>query len=332
MRAATKGASTAASRPAAPLPKVEPGRIAKLLARAGVASRRDIERMIGDGRVKYRGTVLTSPAFVLDSLDGVLVDDKPVASLEPVRLFRFHKPRGCVTSNGDPDGRRTIFDVLPKGLPRLVTVGRLDFNTEGLLLLTNDGGLARHLELPTSGYVRQYRVRVFGAPDPSVLADLQQGVTIDRVHYGPIAARIVSQGASNAWLAFALTEGKNREVRRICAHLGFSVSRLMRVAYGPFILGELPEGAVEEMTAQDVARLLPAPYGRNKRADVPDIVVPDKKTRRTAAERKATSFKQLQREGRASAATTKPESKTVRKSAAKPEIGKPGRRPKPRAR
>lgn len=325
---------------AAPPIKLPPGRIAKLMARAGVASRREVERMISDGRVALKGRVLDSPALVLPSLDGVTVDGKPLASVEPVRVFRFHKPQGCVTSNFDPDGRRTIFDVLPKGLPRLVTVGRLDFNTEGLLLLTTDGGLARHLELPASGYIRHYRVRVFGTVDPKILEGLKNGLTVEGIYYGPVVARVEAQGPSNAWLQMALTEGKNREIRRICASLGFRVSRLMRVAFGPFGLETLAEGAVEEIAPAQLAKLLPPPFGHGTGKEAPVLAKPEKigkwdkkhaataaakplrAERRTAAERKATSFKQLQRDARA-----------TESAAGKPLVKKPFRakRPKPKA-
>ncbi len=324
-------AETAATTPAV---KMEPGRIAKLMARAGVASRREIERMISDGRVALKGRVLDSPALVLPNLDGITVDGRPLAAIEPVRLFRFHKPQGCVTSNFDPDGRRTIFDVLPKGLPRLVTVGRLDFNTEGLLLLTTDGGLARHLELPASGYIRHYRVRVFGTVDPKILEGLKNGVTVEGVYYGPIVARVEAQGPSNAWLQMALTEGKNREIRRICASLGFRVSRLMRVAFGPIGLETLAEGNLEEIASSTLMKLLPPPYGTGTGKEAPVLAKPDKigkwdkkhaataaakptAERRTAAERKATSFKQLQRDAKAGERT--PVKKVFRAKRPKPK-------------
>jgi 23S rRNA pseudouridine2605 synthase len=242
----------------APPPSDAPAgeRIAKLLARAGVASRRDAERLIAEGRVALNGQPITSPALNLPSLDGVTVNGKAVAEPERTRLWRFHKPAGCVTTNRDPDGRPTVFDHLPRGMPRVVTVGRLDFNTEGLLLLTNDGALARMLELPASGFLRTYRVRTFGRVDNGVLGSLIRGVTIEGVRYGPVRAHVEARGqGGNSWLSVSLSEGKNREVRRICSHLGLTVSRLIRVQFGPFGLGDLALGAVDEVPAADIARL-----------------------------------------------------------------------------
>jgi 23S rRNA pseudouridine2605 synthase len=241
--------------------KVKPERIAKLLARAGVASRRDIERMIEAGRVRLNGAPVTHPATLLTSVVGLSVDGKPVEEPEAARLFCFHKPQGCVTSARDPRGRRTVFDVLPLGLPRVISVGRLDLNTEGLLLLTTDGELARHLELPASGYLRRYRVRVHGPVDDGKLKSLRDGVTIDGIRYGAIDAERdpgPAVGLSNSWLRIAIREGKNREVRRVCEHIGLKVTRLIRVAYGPFDLGDLPVGQVREVPAAQIAGLMAA--------------------------------------------------------------------------
>jgi 23S rRNA pseudouridine2605 synthase len=232
-------------------------RIAKWLAHAGVASRRDVERMITEGRIRLNNAPVTHPATFVAAGDIVLVDGAPVAPPGRARLFRYHKPAGLVTTHRDPEGRPTVFERLPAGLPRVVSVGRLDLASEGLLLLTNDGALARRLELPANGWLRRYRVRVFGAPEPARLASLAQGVTVEGVRYGPIEAGLDSRKGDNAWITVALREGRNREVRRVMAHLGFSVSRLIRVAYGPFQLGRLPEGAVEEVPAKVLREQLP---------------------------------------------------------------------------
>ena len=235
--------------------KLEPQRIAKLLARAGVGSRRDIERFIADGRVAIHGTVLTTPAHVISSLDGVTFDGRPVAAIEATRLFRFHKPAGFLTTARDPGGRPTIFDALPPGLPRLVPVGRLDMNTEGLLLLTTDGALKRSLELPANAVARRYRVRAYGEVTQAVLESLIEGIEIDGMRYGPIDADIERRTGRNLWLTVTLTEGKNREIRRVLEFLGLQVSRLIRVAYGPFELGDLPARAVDEVAPDAIAGL-----------------------------------------------------------------------------
>ncbi|MBV8594469.1 MAG: rRNA pseudouridine synthase [Caulobacteraceae bacterium] len=227
-------------------------RVAKRLARAGVASRREVERLIGAGLVTINGEVLTSPARNIAPTDIVVVDGRPVGAAEPTRLFRYHKPPGLVTSHNDLRGRPTVFEALPKGLPRLISVGRLDISSEGLLLLTNDGGLARALELPATGLRRQYRARARGHIDQARLDALKDGITVEGVRYGPIEARLDKArpggaSAANLWISLALTEGKNREVRRVLEALGLTVNRLLRLAYGPFALGHLPRGAVEEV-------------------------------------------------------------------------------------
>jgi 23S rRNA pseudouridine2605 synthase len=222
-------------------------RIAKVLARAGLCSRRDAERWIAEGRVSLDGKVLTTPAVTVTEASVVRVDGKPLPTPEPARLWRYHKPAGLVTTHRDEKGRPTVFERLPPELPRLVSVGRLDLNSEGLLLLTNDGGLARELELPARGWIRRYKVRVHGAVEPAALAALEKGLAIDRVKYGPIHAAFERQQGSNAWLTVSLAEGKNREIRRVMEHLGLAVTRLIRLAYGPFQLGHLPKGAVEEV-------------------------------------------------------------------------------------
>jgi 23S rRNA pseudouridine2605 synthase len=222
-------------------------RIAKWLARAGVASRRDAEKLIAERRVKLENKVVETPATFIQPGDLVTVDGRIVANAQRSRLFRYHKPVGLVTTHKDEKGRRTVFEALPPGLPRVVSVGRLDLNSEGLLLLTNDGELARKLELPANGWLRRYRVRVNGFVDERVLAGLAQGITVEGVHYAPIEAGLDSRQGANAWLTVAIHEGKNREVRRVMQHLNLNVSRLIRTAYGPFQLGSLTRGSVEEV-------------------------------------------------------------------------------------
>ena len=249
-----RGEVRAAARAAGPS-EVEPQRIAKLLARAGVGSRRDIERMIEQGLVALRGSVLTTPATIVTSLDGITVEGREVEAIEATRLFRFHKPAGFLTTARDPGGRPTIFDALPPGLPRLVPVGRLDMNTEGLLLLTTDGGLKRALELPVNAVSRRYRVRAFGEISQAALESLIEGITIDGMRYGPIDADIERRTGANLWLQMRLTEGKNREIRRVLEFLGLQVSRLIRTAYGPFELGDLPPRDADEIPASAIATL-----------------------------------------------------------------------------
>ena len=246
------------SAPDKPKPGAKGERIAKLLARAGLCSRRDAERWIAAGRVSIDGVVLASPAINVTPGMAVAVDGKAIPLKQPARLWRYYKPRGQVTTARDPQGRPTVFDALPKDMPRVISVGRLDLNSEGLLLLTNDGELARKLELPSGGWVRKYRVRVRGAVDPQALRDLAKGITIDEMNYGPVQATLDRQQGSNAWLSFALTEGKNREIRRICEHLGWPVSRLIRVSFGPFELAGLEAGAVEEVPKGSIAAMLDA--------------------------------------------------------------------------
>ncbi len=233
-------------------PKNGTQRIAKLLARAGVASRREIERMIAEGRIALDGAVLTTPATLLASLRGVTVDGDPVAAPAPARLFCFHKLAGLLTAERDPRGRPTIYDRLPDGLPRLVPVGRLDLNTEGLLLMTTDGELKRQLELPATGVERSYRARAFGQVSQDQLESLMLGIEIDGVRYGSIDANLERRTGANVWIELTLTEGKNREVRRVLEHLGLRVSRLIRTRYGPFHLGDMAVGAVEEVRQHDL--------------------------------------------------------------------------------
>jgi len=230
-------------------------RIAKLLARAGIASRREVERMITEGRIALHGEKLTTPATLLDDLSGVTVDGKAVRPAAATRLFRFYKPPATITAERDPRGRPTIYDRLPAGLPRVMPVGRLDFMTEGLLLLTNDGELKRQLELPRSGVVRTYRARAFGHVTQDQLERLAEGITIDGIHYGSIDANLERRTGRNCWIEMSLTEGKNREVRRVLAHLGLQVSRLIRVAYGPVTLEGLDPGGVDEANPAELDAL-----------------------------------------------------------------------------
>jgi 23S rRNA pseudouridine2605 synthase len=222
-------------------------RIAKAIARAGICSRRDAEAMILEGRVSVNGKKLSSPALNVTEDDDIRVDGKPLPQPERTRLFRYYKPRGLVTTAKDPEGRPTVFDSLPKQLPRVISVGRLDLNSEGLLLLTNDGELARKLELPTTGWVRRYRVRVNGVVEQRHLDQLAKGIEVDGVRYGKIEAVLDRNQGDNSWITMALTEGKNREIRKICGHFGWPVSRLIRVAFGPFQIGHLEKGDIEEV-------------------------------------------------------------------------------------
>ena len=233
-----------------------PERIAKLLARVGLCSRRDAERWIAAGRVSVDGQVLSSPAMTVTAANVVRVDGTPLPSPERPRLWRYHKPAGLVTTHRDEKGRPTVFDALPKELPRVISVGRLDLTSEGLLLLTNDGALARRLELPATGWLRRYKVRVHGGVDPDRLAALEKGVTIEGVAYGPIRASLERRQGSNAWIALALREGKNREVRRVLEHLGLPVTRLIRLSFGPFQLGNLARGEVAEVPRKVLAEQL----------------------------------------------------------------------------
>ncbi|MBS7540532.1 pseudouridine synthase [Ancylobacter lacus] len=242
-----------AARALTPVEPREAERIAKVIARAGLGSRREIEEWITAGRVAVNGEVLASPARTVTAADIIEVDGKPLPARERTRLFIYHKPRGVVTTNYDPEGRPTLFEILPAGLPRLVSVGRLDLNTEGLILLTNDGGLARVLELPETGWLRRYRVRAKGSVTQDKLDALIQGITVDGVHYGPIEATIDRVQGANSWLTLALREGKNREVRNVLGALGLEVNRLIRLSYGPFQLAELPQGEAEEVRTRVLA-------------------------------------------------------------------------------
>ena len=225
-------------------------RIAKRIARAGLCSRREAESWVEAGRVKVNGKKVLSPALNVTEKDAVVVDGKLLQAKEPTRLWLYHKPTGLVTTHKDPEGRPTVFSALPPNMPRVISVGRLDLNSEGLLLLTNDGGLARTLELPSTGWIRRYRVRVFGKITPAMLAEMKKGVVAAGVHYGSVEATVDSVKGDNSWVTVALREGKNREVRKIFEHFGCNVSRLLRVSYGPFVLGGLPKGETKEVTGK----------------------------------------------------------------------------------
>ena len=231
-------------------------RIAKAIARSGFCSRRDAERIIAEGRVTLNGKLLDTPAINVTDKDRILIDGQPLPKRSEVRLWRYHKPKGRVTTHRDPQGRPTVFEALPEDMPRAISVGRLDLNTEGLLLLTNDGDLARHLESPSTAWVRRYRIRVHGKVDQASLDRLRDGVEIEGIKYGPIDARLDRVQGANAWLTLGLREGKNREVRRIMEHLGLEVGRLIRTSFGPFQLGELKTGAVEEVKRRILAEQL----------------------------------------------------------------------------
>ena len=302
-------------------------RIAKLLARAGIASRREVERMIADGRVKLNGEVLTTPATVLKSLKGVTVDEKPVKAAEPTRIFVFHKPSGLITAERDPAGRPTIYTALRNALPadagRVMPIGRLDFNTEGLLLLTNDGELKRAMELPATGLPRTYRARTFGDISQAQLEELIEGVEIDGVRYGKIDANMERRTGRNQWIEVTITEGKNREVRRVLEYLGLEVSRLLRTRYGPFQLFDLPRGQAAEIRQAEVERFRRALLGGTG-ADV-ELSAPQQARARIArsAPRRSEAPK---KDGTARPAPRKPEGR--KPEGRKPDNRKPlGRKP-----
>ena len=239
-------------------------RIAKVLARAGVASRRASERLIGEGRVAVNGKVIDTPVTLVTDSDDVEVDGKPIASRERTALWLYHKPAGLVTTAKDPQGRPTVFENLPAELPRVISVGRLDLNSEGLLLLTNDGELAGFLAHPSTGWKRRYRVRAFGNVEPKALDQLRKGVTVKDVRYAPVEIEIESQRGSNTWFAVALREGKNREIRRLFEHVGLKVNRLIRIAFGPFQLGNLAAGEVRKVPSATLRQQLGSRYTLDK--------------------------------------------------------------------
>ena len=270
---------------------VEPMRIAKAMARSGLCSRREAERWIEDGRVSVNGSVIRSPALDVGADDKVVVDGQPLVGAEPPKLWRYHKPRGLVTTHRDPEGRETVFDKLPATLGRVISVGRLDVTSEGLLLLTNDGALARHLELPATGWLRRYRVRAHGRVSEAALERLKDGVEVEGVRYGPIEAQLDKTQGANVWLTIGLREGKNREVRKVLGALGLDVNRLIRISYGPFQLLDLAPGAVEpvkrRVLVEQLGPRLARELGLMQAAD-------EERERRTAGRERA-------REGRRSA-------------------------------
>jgi 23S rRNA pseudouridine2605 synthase len=233
-------------------------RLAKRIARAGICSRREAEVLIEAGRVVVNGKQIKTPAFNVSEDDAIKVDGKLLAAKESARLWLYHKPAGQMTTHKDPQGRPTVFDALPKSMPRVISIGRLDLNSEGLLLLTNDGELARKLELPSTGWIRRYRVRVYGAISEKMLAAMKNGVTVDGVRYGSVEATREQQTGSNQWLVVALKEGKNREIRKIFEHFDCKVNRLIRLSYGPFQLGSLPRGEVKEVSWKVLKSFMPA--------------------------------------------------------------------------
>lgn len=266
-RSATAQGSPAKPSPSKPSPakptllattvsNAEPMRIAKAMARAGLCSRREAERWIADGRVSVNGRLLKTPAVEVSGADKIIVDGRPLPTAEPARLWRYHKPKGLVTTHADPQGRPTVFDKLPPEMPRVVSIGRLDYNTEGLLLLTNDGELARHMELPATGWTRRYRVRAMGRLTPADVETLKDGIEIEGVRYGPVEAVIDSVQGANMWLTIGIKEGKNREVRKILTHFGLTVNRLIRVSFGPFQLLDLGPGSVEAVKRRALAEQL----------------------------------------------------------------------------
>lgn len=231
-------------------------RIAKTIAAAGICSRREAERLIENGRVQVNGQVLKTPAFLVTDQDEILIDGTVLPNRQKRRLWCYHKPTGLITTHRDPKGRPTVFEKLPKYLPRVISVGRLDFNSEGLLLLTTDGALARSLEHPSRGWTRKYRVRVHGTVTPMIIEKLKKGITVKGIHYAPCELEIERKQGSNTWVLITLKEGKNREIRKMMAFFGLPVTRLIRISYGPFQLGNLAPGAVKEMTGKTVADLV----------------------------------------------------------------------------
>src|SRR5580704_17433272 len=282
-RAGTASRHDDRDRETSPAASSEAGeRISKVVSRAGIASRRDVERMIGEGRIALNGETVTTPVVLVRPSDRIFVDGVALPTKERTRLFLYHKPPGLMTTEKDPEGRATVFAALPEGLPRLVSVGRLDLNTEGLLLLTNDGGLARVLAHPKTGWLRRYRVRAFGEITQDQLDGLKHGIEIDGMHYGPVEARVDREQGSNMWLTLGLREGKNREVKRILEHFGLKVNRLIRISFGPFRLGELAEGEVEEVRQRLLKDQLGPELAREANVDFGEEARPARSEQRPA--------------------------------------------------
>ena len=308
----------------------EPGeRVAKVIARAGLASRREAETWIAAGRVAVNGEVIASPALNVSAADRIAVDGVPLPQRERTRLFLYHKPRGLLTTHTDPGGRATIFSVLPKGLPRLISVGRLDLNTEGLLLLTNDGGLARVLELPATGWLRRYRVRAHGRVQQDQLDPLRAGITIDGVRYGSIEATVDRVQGANVWVTFAIREGKNREVKNVLGHLGLAVNRLIRVSFGPFQLGEIAEGAIEEVKTRTLREQLGERVAALAGADFSGPIAP-REVQRTEVQRARDAPRDAAREGKREAKREVPKERQ-REAPRGRSFGRPGDKRSPPA-
>ncbi|HEY9056177.1 MAG TPA: pseudouridine synthase [Aurantimonas sp.] len=297
-------------------------RIARRLARAGIASRRDAEGMIADGRVRVNGKVLDTPALDVTAADRIEIDGTPLPAIERTRLWLFHKPAGTVTTNRDPEGRPTVFERLPKNMPRVLTVGRLDITTEGLLLLTNDGGLARILELPATGWLRRYRVRAHGAINQARLDELRQGIAIDGVFYGAIEATLDREQGSNVWLTLGLREGKNREVKRVLAHLGLDVNRLIRLSFGPFQLGDLPEGSVQEIKGRTLRDQLGDRLIEEAGADFDAPVAKPFSNKPVEAEQPTEDLRPIKRGDWISASETAPNKKRAREARREDALGR----------
>ena len=300
-------------------------RVAKVLARAGVASRREAERLIEAGRISLNGKTLTSPAVKVGPGDALAFDGQPIGPKPPTRVWRYHKPAGLLTTHSDPEGRSTVFEQLPKDMGRVISVGRLDLNSEGLLLLTNDGALARILELPATGWTRRYRVRAYGNADDKALEDLAGGVTVEGVSYGPIEVTVDRRTGANVWLTVGLKEGKNREVRKVLSHVGLAVNRLMRVAYGPFQLGALKRGEVSEtklsVLRDQLGKLYPLTADGHA-ADTADAGA--ERTGRAKAKSKPRPKASGAKSGWAKAAKKSEPGHKARKRAAKAEQAEPG--------
>ena len=326
------------SEPAPSSETAKPERIAKRMARAGLCSRRQAEAWIADGRVKLNGKVLQTPAVTVTDADRIEVDGEALRPKERTRLWLYHKPSGLVTTNRDPEGRRTVFDALPENLPRVISVGRLDINTEGLMLLTNDGGLARVLELPETGWLRRYRVRVHGSVTQQQLDTLKDGIAVDGVLYGSIEAVLERTQGTNAWITMAFREGKNREVKQVLSALGLTVTRLIRISYGPFQLGDLEPGAVREIRGRTLrdqlgARLIEKAGAQFESAlPKPDKPVSDGPKKKRTAGKKADGSKQRKAAGQRASTTeqalgklsTRPRKSPKKPAGSTPRKGKPG--------